>query len=79
MADWETEKEFELKQVIRCIHRIWYADNPAWTESPKMALELLEHMSELFNYAGITETLVENNPDKMSPEDFKERFVDKNE
>ncbi len=29
------------------------------------------HMEVLFNYAGITESLVENNPNEMSPEEFK--------
>ncbi len=60
--------EEELKSLIKCLHEIWYQN---WPENPSLALKLHRHMDELWNYAGITSTLVENNPDKISPQLFK--------
>lgn len=56
----------ELKAVIRCVHRLFYTDDIL--ENPKVFLEFHRHLQELFNYAGITSTLVKNNPGEMSPE-----------
>lgn len=61
----------ELKALIRCIHTEWYGD---WMKTPERALKMHQHMSELFNHADIDETLVENNPDKVSPAQFAEHF-----
>ena len=60
-------KPKELKATIRCVHRLWYAD---WQEDPQVALDLHRHLSVLFNYAGIEETLAENNPNEVSTEEF---------
>ena len=60
--------EKELYSLIKCIHKQWYSD---WLDDPKMAIKLHRHMGELFNYAGIKETLCENNPDKVTPTDFE--------
>lgn len=60
----------EAKQAIRRIHKIWYG-NVSWLKSPELALALHRQMETIFNFAGITDTLVQNNPDKMSPSDFK--------
>lgn len=62
----------ELKEVIRCVHKLWYDEE--WTKSPAAGLRLHRHMEVLFNYAGITSTLVANNPEEVSPIDFKIHF-----
>lgn len=38
-----------------------------------IVLKMHRHMEVLFNYAEITDTLVENNPREVSPTEFKER------
>ncbi len=60
--------ENEIKALIKCVHKLWYSE---WTEDPSLALRLHRHMEALFNYAGIEDTLVENNPDAVTPEMFK--------
>lgn len=65
MTDPKTPEE--LKNVIKCIHKLWY-DDPF--KSREDAYQLHQHLGELFNYAGITETLVKNNPGKTTPEEF---------
>ena len=60
-------KDAEVKEVIKCIHRIWYQD---WLENKILAYELHQHLGELFNYADITETLCENNPGRVTPTEF---------
>lgn len=62
--------EDQVKSIIKCIHRIWYASDPNWLESKAMALELHQHLGELFNYAEITETLCKNNPDRICPSEW---------
>lgn len=59
----------QLKATIKCIHKAWYED---WMATPTSALNMHRHMEILFNFADIEESLVENNPDKVSPEKFKE-------
>ncbi len=60
----------ELKAIIRCIHRIYYEQDIM--NNPLDALEFHKHLSVLFDFAGITSSLSENNPDKMSPEAFEQ-------
>lgn len=60
----------ELKATIRCIHELWYGKD-SWVTSPAHALKLHRHMEVLFNFAEIESTLVENNPDEISPHQFK--------
>ena len=59
--------EAEVKELIKCVHRIWYQD---WLDNKILAYELHQHLSALFNYAGITETLCENNPGRKTPEQW---------
>lgn len=66
--------EAELKSLIRCIHKQWYSN---WLDDPKTAIKLHNHISELFNYAGIEETLCRNNPEKISPTDFENMMENK--
>lgn len=61
----------QLKQVIRCIHKIWYQTNPSFLRDHRLAMEMHKHMEALFNFADITETLVENNPGKTTMSEFK--------
>jgi hypothetical protein len=48
--------EEEIKAVIRCIHEIWYNDD--WLSDPETVLKMHNHMCALFDFAGITSTLV---------------------
>lgn len=61
----------EIKNLIKCIHEIWY--NEFWMQDPSLALRLHRHMSFLFDYAEITSSLVENNPGEVTPCEFKMR------
>lgn len=58
----------QAKAIIRCIHSIWYKGD--FFTNKGEALNLHQHLSSLFNFAGITDTLCENNPDKVTPEEF---------
>lgn len=62
--------EEEVKATIKCIHKMWY--DGTWMSSPEGTINMHRHLAHLFNYAGITETLCENNPDEMSPDEFLE-------
>jgi hypothetical protein len=62
----------KLKSTIRCIHGFWYRGK--FLEDPVEAIKLHSHMEDLFNFAGITETLCENNPDLMSPDEFAKQM-----
>lgn len=62
----------ELKTTIRNVHKLWYNKN--WAKSPTHAMKLHRHMEDLFNFAGITSTLVDKNPDEVSPQEFNRRF-----
>lgn len=59
-----TEKE--LKDLIRCIHRIYYEGD--FIGNAEDRIEFHNHMCPLFDYAEITETRYENHPGR-SPED----------
>lgn len=61
--------EEEVKGLIKCIHKIWYSD---WLDNLESRIKLHQHLGELFNYAGITETLCENNPEETTPEQVLE-------
>lgn len=61
----------ELRKIISDFNRIWYSP---WTKDPAMALQLHRKLEELFNWAEIEDTLIENNPDGMTPSEFKDRF-----
>jgi hypothetical protein len=56
----------ELKKVIRCLHALYY--NGTMLQDASIFLKFHRHLQELFNYAEITDTLVSNNPDEVSPE-----------
>lgn len=60
----------ELKEVIKCVHEMYYTGK--FLESPEEGLKFHRHMEILFNYANIEDSLVKNNPDKVSPEQFAE-------
>lgn len=60
---WTSE---QIKSVIRCLHKKWYADDFDLTD-PIHFLFIHRHLSGLFNYAGITESLYSNNPEQISP------------
>lgn len=60
----------ELKAVIRCLHRIYYQGDILHNQDDFLVFH--QHLQELFNYAEITDTLVENNPDQCSPEQFEQ-------
>lgn len=61
----------DIRPIIKCIHRIWY-DEHSWIEDPRKTIELHEHLSVLFNYAEITSTLIENNPEEVTVDMFLE-------
>lgn len=61
--------EAELKALIVCIHRLFYTED--MLDNPETFLEFHRHLEYLFNYAGITSTLTENNPDQISPEQLE--------
>lgn len=58
--------EEELKALIKKLHRVYYCEDVL--ENPQRYLEFHGFLQELFNYAGITDTLVSNNPNEVSPE-----------
>ncbi len=58
----------QVKHAIRVVHEIWYQD--AWMTDPRLIMKLHRGMETLFNFAEITTTLVESNPDEVSPTDF---------
>ncbi len=66
-GDFEMTHE-QLKKVIRCVHKGYYTGD--FLESRESFMMLHSHLSILFNYAGITETLCKNNPKEMRPKDF---------
>lgn len=59
----------ELIATIKCLHKIYYEGD--FMDNPKDALLLHRHMEILFDFAEIESSLVENNPNEMSPDDFK--------
>lgn len=63
--------EQEIKEIIKCLHKLWYQENPHWLDDASLALKVHRHLEALFNYADITDTLVENNPSEVSPTQFK--------
>jgi hypothetical protein len=67
----------DAKSIIKCIHRMWYPEDgePTFINDRGTLLNLHQHMSQLFEWAGITETRVENNPDEMTPQQFREKFM----
>jgi len=58
----------ELKAIIKCIHAQWYSGD--FLTSKVDAAKMCEHMEYLWNFAGIEDTLVENNPDGVTREQF---------
>lgn len=60
--------EIQLKETITKIHTLWYKGSPL--QDPTDLINLHKLLSDLFNYAEITETLSVNNPDKISPSDL---------
>lgn len=66
----ELTKE-QLNGVIKCLHKIWYEGD--FIKNPNDAVALHQHLSVLFNHAGIKGTLVENNPGGLTADEFLER------
>lgn len=63
----------DLKPLVECIHRQYYGHD--LTNNADQYIIFHEHLSQLFNLVGITSTLVENNPNEVSPEQFKNIFT----
>jgi hypothetical protein len=60
----------QVKSIIKCIHKKWYSDDFKLAD-PSDFLFIHRHLGGLFNYAGITETLVENNPGETTPDEVE--------
>lgn len=60
----------QAKETIKKIHSVWYDGD--FLKDPALAIAMHRHMEVLFNFAGIEETLVENNPDKITPTQVEE-------
>lgn len=58
----------ELVQAIRTIHRMYY--DGSFLKSPDLAMDFHQSLETLFDFAEIKDTLVENNPNGVSPSDF---------
>lgn len=56
----------ELKDAILKMHKLYY--NPSMLKDPEIYLEFHRSLQPLFDFAGITSTLSENNPNQVSPE-----------
>lgn len=64
----------ELKEIIKKIHALWYNERNGIFENERIFIRFHEYLSELFNFAGIESSHVENNPNEVSPDDFKKQF-----
>lgn len=65
----------QLKELIKNIHHLWYQED--CFQDPSKVIRLHGFMGELFDFAEITSTLVEHNPDKISPDDFRRMIINK--
>lgn len=63
--------DHKLKQIVQQIHKLYY-DADVFKD-PVMMMIFHDKMSELFNYAEITETLCDYNPDLLGPSELKKR------
>lgn len=59
----------ELIEAIQRLHTIYYEGRPF--QNPHDALEMHKELAWLFNYAGIESTLVRNNPQEVTPDEFE--------
>jgi len=57
----------EVKELIKALHKAYYVDEM----TPKEFMTFHAALEDLFNYAGIENSLVENNPGEVSPNAFK--------
>lgn len=65
----QRESRDELASTIKCIHALWYNDP---LSDPERAIALHSHLEVLFNWANITDTLCENNPGEITPDQVKQ-------
>lgn len=59
----------EIKETIKKLHKMYYDEDGPF-KTPESTMQFHDLMEILFNYAEITETLCENNPDGMTREKF---------
>jgi hypothetical protein len=59
--------------LVKRIHALYYDDE--LYDDPIKMIAFHDLMGELFSRSGITETLMENNPDLLGPEELKERAL----
>ena len=69
-------KVSEVKALIKCLHGIYYQEEPNILNSPTLYIKYHQHLSKLFDYAGITETLCKNNPEGIHPNDLMKYEVE---
>lgn len=64
----------EVKEAIKELHKMYYAGNPF--DNPITGLAFHENLEILFNWVGLTESLIKNNPGERSSDELRKVYFE---